>query len=123
MVYTRVGDKGGNANLGVWAPGDGAAYDWLRSYLTVDEAKRLLDLAPDAWVERYEMPNLHGVSFILHNYFGDNGSGNLALDQIGKATGEFLRARHTQVPVQFLRPELADAEQGAVTRDAVLQTV
>lgn len=108
-VFTRVGDKGGNANLGAWTP-DPEAYDWLRGFLTVDELTRLLDLDTDVRVERYEMPRLHGVSFVLGGYFGPSGSSNLALDQIGKALGEFLRARHVQVPVTFIQRGLAGDE-------------
>jgi hypothetical protein len=101
VVYTRAGDKGGDANLGVWVP-DEAAYPWLRSYLTAAELARLLRLEPGVVVERHEMDNLHGISFVLRGFFGRSGSGNLGLDSIGKAIGEFLRARHTQIPAAFV---------------------
>ena len=53
-------------------------------------------------VERYEQANLHGISFVLRGYFPPSGSANLALDQIGKSLGEFLRARHVDVPTALL---------------------
>lgn len=117
-VYVRCGDKGGNANVGVWVPRrtDGSvdedAYDWLRSFLTVEKITSLLDLDESVVVERYEMTNFNGISFVLTGYFGRSGSSNLRVDQIGKSIGEYLRAKKVQVPSQFLRPELADAEAG-----------
>lgn len=53
-------------------------------------------------IERYERPRLHGISFVLRDYFPPSGSANLALDQIGKSLGEFLRARHVDVPTALL---------------------
>jgi hypothetical protein len=101
VAFARVGDKGANANLGVWARND-AAYNWLTAYLTVAELARLLGAPDHVAVERYELPKLRGLSFVLAGYFAPSGSANLALDQIGKSLGEFLRARHVDVPVALL---------------------
>lgn len=114
IVYTRVGDKGANANVGVWTP-EAAAYDWLRTYLTEKKIGQLLDLDPSVRVERYEMPHLNGVSFVLGGYFGTSGSSNLALDQIGKATGEYLRAKYDDVPAKFVDAERAGVEVRSTT--------
>lgn len=103
IAYARTGDKGGNASLGVWTPATRAgAYPWLAGYLTAERLRDLLGLGTDVVIERYEMPRLHGVSFVLRGYFGTSGSANLDLDQIGKSLGEFLRSRHVDVPVAFL---------------------
>jgi hypothetical protein len=102
VAYARTGDKGGNASLGVWTPADRAdAYPWLAGYLTAGRLRELLGLSSDVAIERYEMPLLHGVSFVLRGYFGTSGSANLDLDQVGKSLGEFLRARHVDAPVAF----------------------
>lgn len=101
VAYARTGDKGGNANLGVWSPNP-AAWPWLASYLTEECVAELLALPDDVRVERHLLPNLHGIEFVLHGYFGRSGSGNIHLDQIGKALGEFLRARHVDVPVSLV---------------------
>lgn len=101
VVYARTGDKGANANLGVWAR-DEAAWPWLTSFLTADRLRDLLGCPADVVIERYEQPNLHGISFVLRDYFPPSGSANLALDQIGKSLGEFLRARHVDVPTTLL---------------------
>ncbi|MEV5714703.1 acyclic terpene utilization AtuA family protein [Amycolatopsis mediterranei] len=101
IVYARTGDKGANANLGVWAP-DEAAWPWLAGFLTADRLRELLNCPEEVEIERYEQPNLHGISFVLRGYFPPSGSANLALDQIGKSLGEFLRARHVDVPTALL---------------------
>jgi hypothetical protein len=101
LVHARTGDKGGDASLGLW-PRDPRAWEWLRA--TLDEAYigRLLGLRQDVRVKRHELANVHGLLFILHGYFGASGSGNIGLDQIGKALGEFLRAKLVDVPVDLL---------------------
>jgi hypothetical protein len=101
IALARAGDKGANANLGVWVRDD-AAYAWLTAYLTGPELGRLLGVPDHVTVERYEQPNLRGLSFVLTGYLAPSGSANLALDQIGKSLGEFLRARHVDVPVTLL---------------------
>jgi len=101
VVYARTGDKGANANLGVWTR-DEAAWPWLAAFLTADRLRELLNCPRDVAIERYEQPNLHGISFVLRGYFPPSGSANLALDQIGKSLGEFLRARHVDVPTALL---------------------
>ncbi|MGH7736020.1 MAG: acyclic terpene utilization AtuA family protein, partial [Gemmatimonadales bacterium] len=64
LFGTRSGDKGGNANCGVWARSD-EAYAFLREYLTVEEFKRLLpDMAPYP-IKRYEMANLRALNFYI----------------------------------------------------------
>jgi hypothetical protein len=101
IVYARTGDKGANANLGVWARDEGA-WPWLAAFLTADRLRELLGCPDEVAIERYEQPNLHGISFVLRGYFPPSGSANLALDQIGKSLGEFLRARHVDVPTTLL---------------------
>nr|WP_217895047.1 hypothetical protein [Sphingobium sp. Z007] len=58
-----------------------------------------MGLDPSVKVERHDLPNINGLLFVLKGYFGTSGTGNIALDQIGKAAGEFLRARTIQVPM------------------------
>jgi Acyclic terpene utilisation family protein AtuA len=100
LIYARSGDKGANANLGVWARSP-QAWEWLRGNLAPDALHTMLGLAATVTVERYELANVHGLVFVLKGYFGTSGSGNIGLDQIGKALGEFLRARHVRVPARL----------------------
>ena len=102
VVHARSGDKGANANLGVWADNPDAA-DWLSGFLTTERFTSLIGLSENIDVERYPMSNIGGVYFVLKNYFGVSGTSNIGLDQIGKGLGEFLRARIVDVPVQFLK--------------------
>ncbi|MFI5612082.1 acyclic terpene utilization AtuA family protein [Amycolatopsis sp. NPDC051903] len=101
VVYARTGDKGANANLGVWARNKDA-WPWLAAFLTAERLRDLLGCPEEVVIERYEQPRLHGISFVLRDYFPPSGSANLALDQIGKSLGEFLRARHVDVPATLL---------------------
>ena len=102
VVHARSGDKGANANLGVWTDNPDAA-DWLAGFLTTDRFASLIGLPENIDVERYPMDNIGGVYFVLKNYFGVSGTSNIGLDQIGKGLGEFLRSRIVDVPIQFLK--------------------
>lgn len=101
LAYARSGDKGGNSNVGLWVR-DKAAYSWLRRALTTEEFYMLVPEAKDINVVRHEFPNLGAVHFVLKGLLGTGGSSNLRVDQIGKAIGEYLRAKHVQVPKRLL---------------------
>jgi hypothetical protein len=102
LIHARTGDKGANANLGVWVRKP-EAWEWLRITLTAAELSRLLGLHQDIHVERHEFPNLQGLLFVLRGCFGVSGSGNAGLDPLGKAIGEFLRARTVVIPEELAR--------------------
>jgi hypothetical protein len=97
IVHARSGDKGGDANLGVWVRSR-AAWEWLTSTLTVDELRRLLPETRDLAISRYELPNLGAVNFVLHGLLGTGATSTMRLDSQAKALGEWLRARNTNVP-------------------------
>jgi hypothetical protein len=97
IVHARSGDKGGDANLGVWVR-DRHAWDWLKSTLTVDELRRLLPETRDLAISRYELPNLGAVNFVLQGLLGTGATSTLRLDAQAKALGEWLRARSAKVP-------------------------
>jgi hypothetical protein len=101
LIYARSGDKGADANLGVWCREPGA-YGWVKGQLTAERVRKLLALRQDVGVEVHELPNVRGLLFVLKGYFGASGSGNIALDPIGKGIGEFLRARLVDAPVELL---------------------
>ena len=103
---TRSGDKGGNANCGVWARSD-TAYAFLYDYLTVAEFKRLLpDMAPFE-VERHDMPNMLAMNFYIKGILGTGAVSNNRIDKQAKSLGEYLRAKVIEAPVQLVN-ELAD---------------
>lgn len=95
-TWARAGDKGGNANVGVWCR-DPAHWEWLRATLTTGRAAALLPEAGGRIV-RHEFPHLRAVHLVLVGLLGSGGSANLRVDQIGKSVGEYLRARHVEGP-------------------------
>ena len=100
LFGTRSGDKGGNANCGVWARSD-EAYAFLYNYLTVEELKRLCPDLADYEVERYDMPNLKAMNFYIKGILGTGAVSNNRIDKQAKSMGEYLRAKHIQVPVSI----------------------
>jgi hypothetical protein len=103
IVHARSGDKGGDANLGVWVR-DAQAWEWLRSTLTVDELRHLLPETRELVVSRYELPNLGAVNFVIRGLLGTGATSSLRLDAQAKALGEWLRARSTKVPRSLVKP-------------------
>jgi hypothetical protein len=106
LVHARSGDKGGDANLGVWVR-EGEAWDWLQSTLTVDELRRLLPETRELAISRYELPNLGAVNFVIRGLLGAGATSTLRLDGQAKALGEWLRSRSTKVPQSLVKKELA----------------
>lgn len=97
-VYAaRSGDKGGDANLGVWARTE-EAYVFLRSFLGIERLKELLpDLEPYE-IERYELPNLLAVNFYIRGILGLGAAASHRMDPQAKTLAEYLRARVVEVP-------------------------
>ncbi len=100
MLGARSGDKGGDANLGVWARNN-AGYEWLAGWLTVAELKRLLPECADLVVRRYELPNLRAVNFVIEGLLGAGVAASTRFDPQAKALGEWLRSRVVDIP-QFV---------------------
>lgn len=97
LFGTRSGDKGGNANCGVWARSD-EAYAFLYDFLTVDEFKRLApDMAPYE-IERFELPNLRALNFYIKGVLGGGASSNHRIDKQAKSLGEYVRAKTIEAP-------------------------
>jgi len=98
---TRAGDKGGNANLGVWAQTP-EAYAFLESFLTTDKLKELLpDCAPYS-IDRYLLPNLLAVNFYIHGLLGEGAAASVRSDPQAKTLGEYLRAKIIEMPASIL---------------------
>jgi hypothetical protein len=99
IAGARSGDKGGDANLGVWVRTD-EAYAWLSAELTVARLKELLPEAGE--VVRYELPNLRALNFVLHGLLGEGVASSTRFDPQAKALGEWLRSRHVDIPEDLL---------------------
>jgi hypothetical protein len=97
----RSGDKGGNANVGVWVR-SAEAYAWLAEFLTVERFRALISEARELDVDRYELPNLRAVNFVVKGLLGDGVAASLRSDPQAKTLGEYLRAKIVPVPVHLL---------------------
>jgi hypothetical protein len=101
LIGARSGDKGGNANVGLWA-GDDATYVWLRSELTVERFRHLLPEAATLAVDRFELPNLRALNFVVHGLLGEGVASSTRPDAQAKSLGEYLRSRLVDVPQDVL---------------------
>ena len=108
IAGARSGDKGGSANIGVWVESD-AAYDWLRATLTVDAVRGLLPEIADLEVERYELPELRAVDFVIQDVLGKGVAHGRRFDPQGKGLGEWLRSRHVEIPESLLPADTTGA--------------
>jgi hypothetical protein len=106
VVGARSGDKGGNANVGVWIPDPGvgpsadlddaavaARYGWLEGWLTPDKVRELLPEATGLAVDVYPLPNLRAVNVVIRGLLGSGVADSTSLDPQAKGLAEHLRAR------------------------------
>ena len=98
---TRSGDKGGCANLGVWAK-NSYAFSFLHEFLTVEKLKELLPDLDDFQIERYELSNINSLNFYINEILEDGVSSNNRKDGQAKSLGEYLRAKKIKVPQSII---------------------
>ncbi|MFJ8214225.1 acyclic terpene utilization AtuA family protein [Streptomyces sp. NPDC096033] len=103
LAGARSGDKGGDANIGVWVESD-AAWEWLRDTLTVELLGTLLPETAALPVARHELPNLRALNFTVTGILGAGVASGHRFDPQAKALGEWLRARHVDMPNRLLPP-------------------
>jgi hypothetical protein len=101
LVRARSGDKGGNANVGLWVT-DPKAWPWLRATMTADRLRALLPEAAGLPVDRYELPNLRAVNFVVRGLLDGGATEARRFDKQAKALGEWIRARHVPIPERLL---------------------
>ena len=99
---TRSGDKGGCANLGVWAKSQDA-YSFLFEFLTVKKLKELMPDLDEFKIDRYELPNILSLNFYVHGILQDGVSSSTRMDGQAKSLGEYLRAKKINFPEQLLK--------------------
>ena len=106
IVGARSGDKGGNANLGVFArSSDG--FEWLDSFLSTERLRELLPETAELRVDRHRLANICSLNFVIHGLLGDGVAASDRQDPQAKSLGEWLRARFADIPLALL----ADAHQ------------
>ena len=105
FVHARSGDKGGNANIGLWVrQGEKreARVAWLLDLVTPERVKELLPEAADLEVEVHRLPNLGGVNVVVHGLLGEGVASSTRFDPQAKALGEWLRSRLVETPEELL---------------------
>jgi hypothetical protein len=103
VVGARSGDKGGNANVGLWATSE-EAYDWLCWFLDADRLAELVGAeAAGLEVSIVPLPNLLALNGIVHGLLGRGVAASLRLDAQAKGLGEYLRAKLVEMPTRLLR--------------------
>ncbi|NED14657.1 acyclic terpene utilization AtuA family protein [Streptomyces sp. SID9124] len=101
VAGARSGDKGGDANVGVWVR-DEDAWRWLAHELTVERFRALLPETVGLTVVRHVLPNLRALNFTVHGLLGEGVAAQHRFDPQAKALGEWLRSRHLEIPVTLL---------------------
>lgn len=101
VAGARSGDKGGDANVGVWVRTD-EAWRWLAHQLTVDLFRQLLPETADLPVVRSVLRNLRALNFTVHGLLGEGVAAQARFDPQAKALGEWLRSRHADIPEVLL---------------------
>ncbi|MER7451765.1 acyclic terpene utilization AtuA family protein [Nocardia beijingensis] len=101
VALARSGDKGGDANVGVWVRTD-EQWRWLVHALTVERVKELLPEAASLTVTRHVLPNLRALNFIIEGLLGQGVAYQARFDPQAKGLGEWLRSRHLDIPVELL---------------------
>jgi hypothetical protein len=104
VVGARSGDKGGDANLGLWVragAGEEAgeeAWRWLAHFVTAARVRALLPEAADLPVTVHPLPNLRAVNVVIEGLLGDGVAASTRFDPQAKALGEWFRARWAEIP-------------------------
>lgn len=100
IAHARSGDKGDSANIGIIAYDDNG-YEILKKYLTADVVKKYFEGICFGPVERYEMPNIRALNFVLHNALGGGGTMSLKHDAQGKTLASALLRMEIEVEDQI----------------------
>ncbi len=101
ICAARSGDKGGNANVGLWTR-EQRSYTWLESYLTIPMLKQLLPEAERLEIKRFSLPNLWAINFVIIGLLGEGVASSTRPDPQAKGLGEFIRSRSVDIPVVLL---------------------
>ena len=98
FVHARSGDKGGNANIGLWVKHDGsekyaARVTWLIKLMSPRKVRELVHEAAELDVDVFMLPNLGGVNVVIHGLLGEGVAASTRFDPQAKALGEWIRSR------------------------------
>ena len=99
---TRSGDKGGDANLGIYARND-KAWAWLDNALTTEQLKELLPETQNLTIERYRYPKIRSLNFLIRGLLQEGVAASTRQDPQAKALGEWLRSRQMDIPINVIK--------------------
>ncbi len=105
FVHSRSGDKGGDANVGLWVDRSEHAEErvaWLTKLVTPERVRELVPEAADLPVEVYPLPNLGAVNVVIRGLLGQGVAASTRFDPQAKALGEWLRSRHVSITEDLL---------------------
>lgn len=111
FVHARSGDKGGDANIGLWVARTGsrssperyaARVTWLTKLITPHRVRELVPEAADLDVEVYPLPNLGGVNVLVRGLLGEGVAASTRFDPQAKGLGEWVRSRMVSVEDSLL---------------------
>lgn len=114
VAYARSGDKGDDANVGIWADDDDR-WQWLRSWLSTDRLRELLPEADGKRIDRLELPNLRAINFMVRGLLDGGAISSIRLDSQAKGLGEFLRTRSASIPSELLAATPLRHQKGNTT--------
>ncbi|MCH8928501.1 MAG: hypothetical protein IIB39_07295 [Candidatus Marinimicrobia bacterium] len=100
IAHARSGDKGNSSNVGLIAK-NREAYDIIAAAVTAEKVKSHFGDIVKGDVERYDLPNLLSLNFILHDSLGGGGSQSLKNDAQGKTHGQGLLLMEIEIPDEF----------------------
>jgi len=107
FLHARSGDKGGDANLGLWVTHDdpsrrAARVAWLLGWVTPERVRELLPEAADLDLDVVALPNLGGVNVVLHGLLGRGVAASSRFDPQAKGLGEWARSRVVDLPEELV---------------------
>ena len=100
IAHGRSGDKGDSANIGIIAYNE-EGYEVLKKHLTAEKVKEYFTGVCNGAVERFEMPNIYALNFILHDTLGGGGTVSLKHDAQGKTLASALLKMELDIPLPF----------------------
>lgn len=101
LAGARSGDKGGDANIGLWVR-DARAYPWLSALITERTLKDLLPEAAELPIRITRLPRINAVNVVIEGLLGQGVAYHARFDPQAKGLGEWLRARHVDIPAWLL---------------------
>ncbi len=118
LAHGRSGDKGDTGNIGLIARSP-EIYPWLVKTITASVVKKRFKGICFGKVERFEVPNLHALNFLLHESLGGGGTVSLRLDAQGKTLSHALMAMEVKAPKALIAAaRRGDASDGRVSKPA-----